>query len=75
MTGKDLIKLGYKPGPSMGVALKLIPQVRSQLGERVMEDDLRAILKEPNAYKDHIHWAMLAKALIDETHMRCSPRH
>src|SRR3954463_8479856 len=66
MTGKDLIKFGYKPGPSMGVALKLIPQVDKQLGARVIEDDLRAILKEPNAYKDHTHWSMLAEALIDE---------
>jgi len=32
----------------------------------VLEDDLRAILKEPNAYKDHTHWAMLAEALIEE---------
>jgi tRNA-splicing ligase RtcB len=70
MTGKDLIKLGYKPGPSMGVALKLIPPALAALGDRVIEDDLRAILKEPSAYKQHTHWAMLAEALIEESAAR-----
>src|SRR5947199_1373827 len=66
MTGDDLLKLGFTPGRSVGVALKLIHKHRKALGERVLEDDLRAILKEPNAYKDHTHWAMLAEALIEE---------
>ncbi|HYO10621.1 MAG TPA: RtcB family protein [Tepidisphaeraceae bacterium] len=67
MTGKDLIKHGFKPGPALGLALKLLPQVRKQLGKRVIEDDLRAIAREPNAYKQHTHWKMLAEALIDES--------
>ena len=67
MKGRDLIKLGFKPGRSIGVALQLIPEALKALGRRVIEDDLRAILKEPNAYKEHTHWAMLAEALIDET--------
>lgn len=66
LSGKDLLKLGFKPGPSIGVALKLMPAVHKALGARVIESDLRAILKEPNAYKEHTHWAMLAQALIDE---------
>jgi tRNA-splicing ligase RtcB len=67
LSGKDLIKLGFKPGPAMGVALKLIPQVQKDLAKRVIESDLRAIVQEPNAYKEHTHWAMLAEALIDQT--------
>jgi tRNA-splicing ligase RtcB len=66
LSGRALIKLGFKPGPSIGVALKLIPQAHKELGARVIESDLRAILKEPNAYKEHTHWKMLAQALIDE---------
>src|SRR5438132_14359518 len=66
MTGDDLLKLGFTPGRSVGIALKLIHKHRKALGERVLEDDLRAILKEPNAYKEHTHWAMLAEALIEE---------
>src|SRR2546422_4098987 len=66
MTGDDLLKLGFTPGRSVGVALKLIHKIRKELGERVLEDDLRAILQEPNAYKEHTHWKMLAEALIEE---------
>jgi tRNA-splicing ligase RtcB len=66
MKGRDLIKLGYKPGKSIGVALKLIAENRRELGKRVMESDLAAIVHEPNAYKDHTHWKLLAEALLEE---------
>src|SRR3954463_15588869 len=65
--GKDLLKMGFKPGPSIGVALKLLPMVQKELGRKVIESDLRAILSEPNAYKEHIHWKLLAEALIEES--------
>jgi tRNA-splicing ligase RtcB len=67
MKGRDLIKLGFKPGKALGVALKLIGEHRSALGKRVIESDLTAIVKEPNAYKDHVHWKLLAEALLEET--------
>ena len=70
MKPRDLIKLGFEQGPAIGVALKLLPTVQKELGRRVIEDDLRAILKEPNAYKDHTHWAMLAEALIEQANRR-----
>src|SRR5438552_8298282 len=66
LRGKDLIKMGFEPGPAIGVALKLLPTVQKELGRKVIESDLRAILQEPNAYKEHTHWKMLAEALIDE---------
>lgn len=66
MKAKDLIKLGFKPGPAIGVALKVVPPAITELGKRVVMDDLRALLTEPNAYKDHPHYALLAKALLDE---------
>ncbi len=66
LKARDLLKLGFKQGPAIGVAMKLLPAVQKELGRRVIEDDLRAILAEPNAYKDDIHWKLLAEALIDE---------
>ncbi|HEV7300974.1 MAG TPA: RtcB family protein [Tepidisphaeraceae bacterium] len=66
MKARDLLDLGYKPGPSIGVALELIKQLRGTAGKHVIESDLLAILREPNAYKEHTHWAMLAQALIDQ---------
>src|SRR3954469_274588 len=66
LKARDLLKLGFKQGPAIGVAMRLLPAVQKELGRRIIEDDLRAIVAEPNAYKDHIHWRLLAEALIDE---------
>src|SRR5207253_8001499 len=63
---RDLFKLGFEPGPSIGVALKLIPQAQRALGRRVLENALKAIVTEPNAYKEHPHLALLAQAPLDE---------
>src|SRR3954466_11395014 len=70
MKARDLFDLGFEQGPAFGVAMKLLPKVQKELGRRVIEDDLRAILKEPNAYKEHTHWAMLAEALIEQASQR-----
>jgi len=70
MKARDLLKLGFKPGPALGVALRLLPEAKQQLGKQVLESDLLAILKEPNAYTEHTHWGLLAKALIDEANSR-----
>src|SRR4051812_14311295 len=66
LKARGLVKLGFKQGRAVGVAMRLLPAVQKELGRRVIEDDLRAIVAEPNAYKDHIHWRLLAEALIDE---------
>lgn len=66
MKARDLIALGFQPGPSIGVALKLIEELSPTLETHVLERDLAAIAKEPNAYRDHTHWAKLAQAIIDQ---------
>jgi tRNA-splicing ligase RtcB len=66
MKARDLMKLGFQPGPSLGVALKIVPAALSALGREVLEADLRAIQMEPNAYLEHPHLSLLAKALLDE---------
>src|SRR5437588_8992394 len=63
---RDLIKLGFKPGPAIGVAIKHLPEAKRALGARVLEDDLRALATEPNAYTKHPHLALIAKALIEQ---------
>src|SRR3954449_7196204 len=70
MKPKDLLKLGYQPGPAIGVALKLIPEAKRALGARVLESDLKALLTEPNAYTNHPHLALLAQALIAQEAVR-----
>jgi tRNA-splicing ligase RtcB len=66
MKGRDLIKLGFKPGPAISVALKVIPEAERALGGYVLKRDLQAILTEPNAYKNHPHWDLLSAALIEQ---------
>ncbi len=66
MKAKDLIKLGMKQGPAIGVALKLIPEARKAMGNEVLLRDLAAVISEPNAHTEHPHLALLARALIEQ---------
>jgi tRNA-splicing ligase RtcB len=67
MTGKDLINLGYPPGPVIGVALRLIPEAAKSLDEASIERELRAVLADPIANAAHPHLAELARALREES--------
>ena len=70
MKPKDLLKLGYQPGPAIGVALKLIPEAKRALGARVLENDLKALVNEPNAYTNHPPLALLAQAILEQNARR-----
>jgi tRNA-splicing ligase RtcB len=72
MKARDLIKLGFKPGPAIGVAMRLLPEAKRALGMKVLRSDLEALVKEPNAYKDHPHWALLAQALMEQDARRAT---
>src|SRR4051812_17242581 len=65
MKTRDLIKLGFKPGPALGIAPKIIPDAKRALGARVLEDDLKALASEPNAYTNHPHLALIAQAILE----------
>src|SRR5688500_14578360 len=66
MKARDLIKLGYKPGPAIGIAMRIFPKAQKALGAKVLRSDLEALVKEPNAYKNHPHLALLAQAVLDQ---------
>src|SRR5689334_21469030 len=70
MKPKDLHKLGLEPGPAVGVALKLIPEAKRALGARVLENDIKALINEPNAYTNHPHLALLAQAILEQNARR-----
>src|SRR5438034_237149 len=70
MKPRDLLKLGYQPGPAIGIALKLIPEAKRALGARVLENDLKALVNEPNAYTNHPHLALLAQAILEQNARR-----
>lgn len=66
MKARDLLKLGFKQGPAIGVALKVLPDAKRAMGARMLENDLKSLVSEPNAYKDHPHLSLIAQTLLDE---------
>jgi tRNA-splicing ligase RtcB len=66
MNGKDLIKLGYKPGPAIGVALRLIPLASKALGHKDLKRELKAVLDDPIANASHPYFSELAATLREE---------
>lgn len=66
MTGKDLIELGFKPGPAVGLALALVPQAEAALGSEGLVRELRAVAAEPSAHLDHPQFGEVARALASE---------
>jgi tRNA-splicing ligase RtcB len=66
MKGKDLIKMGFKPGPSVGVALLLIPKAAEQLNPHQIKRELKAVLDDPITNAGHPQFAELARVLREE---------
>ena len=66
MKGKDLIKMGFKPGPAVGVAMLLIPKAAETLDRAAIERELRAVLADPVGNAAHPHFAELARILREE---------
>jgi tRNA-splicing ligase RtcB len=66
MSGKDLIKMGFKPGPTIGVALRLIPEASTALDRDSLRRELQAVLNDPVSNAAHPQFAELAQALRDE---------
>ncbi|HEY2586333.1 MAG TPA: RtcB family protein [Tepidisphaeraceae bacterium] len=66
MTGKDLIKLGFKPGAAIGVALRLIPEAAKHLNEVQIRRELKAVLENPAQHSTHPYFGEVAVALRDQ---------
>jgi tRNA-splicing ligase RtcB (3'-phosphate/5'-hydroxy nucleic acid ligase) len=64
--GKDLIKLGFKPGPAIGAALLLIPKAEQELGHQAMLRELKAVLADPVHNSAHPYFAELARVLRED---------
>ena len=67
MTGKDLIKLGFKPGEAVGVALRLIPEASKHLDEDGLRCELTAVLNDPVQNSAHPHFSELARVLREQS--------
>src|SRR5205085_6257622 len=67
MSGKDLIKLGFKPGAAVGVALRLIPEAARHLDDEGLRRELLAVLQDPVRNSAHPYFSELAQALREES--------
>ena len=64
MTGKDLLELGFKPGPAIGLALAAYPKAAAALGDDKAQSKLKALIQDPSAHVDDPHFADVAQALV-----------
>jgi tRNA-splicing ligase RtcB len=67
MTGKDLLQLGFAPGPAVGVALLLIPEASKHLDEEGIKRELKAVLDNPVQNAAHPYFAELARVLREDS--------
>lgn len=66
MNGKDLIKMGFKPGPTIGIALRSISEAAKALDPNSLRRELPAVLNDPIRNAAHPQFAELAQTLRDE---------
>ena len=69
MKPRDLLNLGFQPGPVIGVAIKAIADAKG-LDQETINRDLTSLLADPRAFIDHPHWAPIAQSLITHTAQR-----
>jgi tRNA-splicing ligase RtcB len=63
LTGKDLIALGFQPGPAIGLALSLVPAAAAALGAETVASELRAVAADPASHVDHAYFGEVARLL------------
>jgi tRNA-splicing ligase RtcB len=66
MKARDLLKLGFKPGPAVGLAMRIIPEAQRQMGIKDLRRDLESLAKDPSAFLEHPHLGPIAQAIIDQ---------
>jgi tRNA-splicing ligase RtcB len=66
MKAKDLIALGYRPGPVIGVALRVLPEAAATLDEESLRREFKAVLDDPVRNAGHPQLSEVAQALRDE---------
>jgi tRNA-splicing ligase RtcB len=65
MDGNDIMRLGYKPGKSVGTALKAAKSaIRAGTPEEIVKTTLTSVLADPTAYVEDPIYGTLAKEII-----------
>lgn len=66
MKARDLLELGMKPGPAVGIALQHLTEARKVMSDKVLKQELAALIADPEAYLEHPFLAEVAKAWIEQ---------
>ena len=73
MTAKQLIKLGFPPGPALGEAIRAVQAASEQLQRKEIKRELKKILDDAAAHVEHPFFGSVARALVDQTHRATAP--
>jgi tRNA-splicing ligase RtcB len=63
----ELISIGYRPGPPVGIALRLMPELARQMDGAALRAQLEAVAADPARYLDHPQLGELARAVRDQS--------
>src|SRR5438128_2106969 len=66
MTGRDITALGYREGPMVGLALRIAKRAIKRMPREQLDETLRGILANPEAYASGRLFGDLAAAIIQE---------
>lgn len=67
MNGTDVLNLGFKNGPAIGIALKgVVSAIASEVREKDMKLTLSALKDDPKCFLTHAHFSDLANYLVSE---------
>ena len=70
MKGKDLIALGYEPGPAVGLAMRLAADAGKALDKATLRERLRAVRESPADHTADEHFGELAALLVERSAAR-----
>jgi tRNA-splicing ligase RtcB len=68
LTGSDLIKLGFKEGKTIGLALELTEKQFNALTNKAKLTLLKEVLKNPSAYLNDETFSILAQEMVKPAH-------
>ena len=65
MNANELIQMGFRPGPVIGIALRAVPEAAKTLDPDAVRRELAAVLADPVANAGHPQFADVAQVLRD----------
>src|SRR5689334_7996114 len=67
MNGKELLKMGFPPGPAIGAALRAVPRAQEKLTHKDVKSELKKVLDDPASHREHPYFADVARLLLEQS--------